>query len=137
MAQFDKMHEHNLCRFFFDILRDENSSRYTMTKFAALVGLILLVATVVMSLILMWKTQVVDHVLFLELLGFILTLLGFKSGFGFRNPNPGEQPVTPVAQPQVDSNDTQGSMGDGQKSTNCIAKSPKEQADFVNDNLKD
>ena len=87
------MHDHNFRRMFFDILRDTNTSKYSMTKFAALVGLVLLTATVVMSLILMWKSGVVDHVLFLELLGFVLTLLGFKNNFGFRTT---AQPVTPV-----------------------------------------
>jgi hypothetical protein len=131
MAQFDKIHEHSLRRFFFDILRDNNSSRYSITKFAALVGLILMTATVVMGLMLMWKTKVVDHVFFLELIGFILTLLGFKNNFGFRATNPTQQPV--VA-PTVD--DNQGRMGDGQKEMVSGVKNPKEDADFVDDSLK-
>jgi hypothetical protein len=138
MAQFDKIHEHSLRRFFFDILRDNNSSRYSMTKFAALVGLILLTATVVMSLILMWNTKVVDHVLFLELLGFILTLLGFKNNFGIRTTAPVQQPVvSPVVPPVVDPDDTQGKMGDGQHGEMKYGVvNPKEQADFVDDSLK-
>ena len=134
MAQSDKIHEHTLRRFFFDILRDNNSSRYGLTKFAAFVGLILLVATVIMSLILMWKTKIVDHVLFLELLGFILTLLGFKNNFGFHSTdtNSGEQPASPVINPE------DGKMGNGQTEKDKITAvtNPKEQADFVDDSLK-
>lgn len=137
MAQFDKIHEHSLRRFFFDILRDNNSSRYSMTKFAALLGLVLLTATVIMGLILMWKTKVVDHVFFLELVGFVLTLLGFKNSFGYRgsNPIPGQQGVIP---PTLD-DDNQGRMGDGQKEKEMVcatAKNPKEDADFIDDAIK-
>lgn len=141
MAQIDKIHEHSVRRFFFDILRDNNSSRYSMTKFAALVGLILLIATVVMGLILMWKTKVIDHVFFLELVGFILTLLGFKNNFGFRATNPGQQsvipPVIPPVTPPTTNDDSQGRMGDGQKDMVCGAvKNPKEDADFIDDTIK-
>lgn len=117
------MNKHNLRRFFFDILRDTNTSKYSMTKFAALVGLLLLTATVVMSLILMWKTKIVDHVLFLELLGFVLTLLGFKNNFGFRTKD--SQVIAPNG-----SDDNQGQMGGGAKEMQCEIKPDK-----VNDSL--
>jgi hypothetical protein len=71
-----KLKSHGIRRIFYDILRDVNSTKYSMTKFAALIGLIVLVATVVMSLIVMWQNKVIDHVLIVELIGFVLTLLG-------------------------------------------------------------
>ena len=79
-----KLKSHGIRRIFYDILRDVNSTKYSMTKFAALIGLIVLVATVVMSLIVMWQNKVIDHVLIVELIGFVLTLLGFKNGFGYK-----------------------------------------------------
>ena len=78
------MHDHNFRRMFFDILRDTNTSKYSMTKFAALIGILLLAITVIMSLVIMWINQVIDHVLIVELIGFVLTLLGFKNSFGFK-----------------------------------------------------
>ncbi len=80
-----KIHRHPLRRVFYDILRDKNSPKYSITKFSAFIGLILLFAMVTLSLIIMWNKQEVDHILFLELLGFVLTLLGFKNNFGTKN----------------------------------------------------
>jgi hypothetical protein len=79
-----KLKSHGIRRIFYDILRDLNSTKYSMTKFAALIGLIVLVATVVMSLIVMWQNKKIDHVLIVELIGFVLTLLGFKNSFGYK-----------------------------------------------------
>jgi len=90
-----KMHDHNFRRMFFDILRDTNTAKYSMTKFAALVGLTLLTATIVMSLIIMWKSNVIDHVLIVEVLGFVLTLLGFKNNFGYKS-NKDSITITPT-----------------------------------------
>jgi hypothetical protein len=84
MIMETKLKRHGIRKLFFDILRDTDSTKYSLTKFASLVGLLLLVTTVIMSLIVMWKTQVVDHVLLVELIGFVLTLLGFKNNFGFK-----------------------------------------------------
>ena len=89
------MHDHNFRRMFFDILRDTNTAKYSMTKFAALVGLTLLTATIVMSLIIMWKSNVIDHVLIVEVLGFVLTLLGFKNNFGYKS-NKDSITITPT-----------------------------------------
>lgn len=79
-----KLKSHGIRRIFYDILRDGNSTKYSMTKFAALIGLIMLVATVVMCLIIMWQNKEIDHVLMVELLGFVLTLMGFKNSFGYK-----------------------------------------------------
>jgi len=32
----------------------------------------------------MWQKKEIDHVLIVELIGFILTLLGFKNSFGYK-----------------------------------------------------
>ena len=82
-----KKHRHGFGRLLFDILRDSNSLKYSMTKFGALIGLLLLMATVIMSLMIMWMNKIIDHVLFLELIAFVLTLMGFKNNFGFKTNN--------------------------------------------------
>jgi hypothetical protein len=79
-----KLKSHGIRRIFYDILRDMNSTKYSMTKFAALVGLMLLTATIVMSLIVMWENKEIDHILIVEMIGFVLTLLGFKNSFGYK-----------------------------------------------------
>lgn len=84
MENKEKINRHPLKRVFYDILRDTNSIKYSMTKFAALTGLFTLLITVIMSLVIMWEQKEIDHVLIVELLGFILTLLGFKNSFGYK-----------------------------------------------------
>lgn len=73
---------HGFGKIFYDILRDNNSSKYSMTKFAALFGLIALMSTITMSLFIMWEKKEIDHVLMVEVIGFVLTVLGFKNNFG-------------------------------------------------------
>lgn len=73
---------HGFRRIFYDILRDTNSKKYSMTKFAALFGLIALMATITMSLIIMWNKKEIDHILLIQVIGFVLTVLGFKNNFG-------------------------------------------------------
>ena len=58
-----KMNEHNSRRILFDFLRDINKSKYSLTKLAAMIGIILLIPVVIISLLVMWKTKVIDHVL--------------------------------------------------------------------------
>ena len=79
-----KLKSHGIRRIFYDILRDMNSTKYSMTKFAALIGLMLLTATIIMSLIVMWENKEIDHILIVEMIGFVLTLLGFKNSFGYK-----------------------------------------------------
>ena len=81
------LRSHGIRRIFYDILRDTNNAKYSMTKFAALIGLIALFATITMSIIIMWQNQETDHVLIVELIGFVLTLLGFKNSFGYKGSN--------------------------------------------------
>lgn len=102
----NKIQYHNIGKIFYDMLRDPNSDKYSMTRIASFIGLILLTITVIMSLIVMWKNKVIDHVLLVELIGFILTLLGFKNSFGFNTTgntqnatsegNPDAKPAEPV-----------------------------------------
>jgi hypothetical protein len=148
-----KMHEHNFRRMFFDILRDTNTAKYSMTKFAALVGFILLTATIIVGLVIMCQKGEIDHVFIVELIGFVLTLLGFKNSFGFKGNgqtittngnNDNNSAITNedtkgrMGDGQHDE-DTKGRMGDGQHDEDsmvCTTVNPKEQADFVNDTLK-
>jgi len=87
MEKNKRIHNHGFRRVFHDILRDTNSVKYSMTKFAALVGLFALSITVIMGVLIMWQQKEVDHVLIVELIGFVLTLLGFKNSFGYKGGN--------------------------------------------------
>jgi len=114
---------HGFYRIFHDILRDNNSTKYSMTKFAVLMGLITLIATFVTSLVIMWKTKEIDHVLFGELIGFILTLLGFKNSFGFNSANKtGISNGNSDSNPVQNSENTQQSVNDDNSSTTVDSK---------------
>lgn len=92
----NKIQTHGLRRVFFDILRDKNSTKYSLTQLASLVGLLLLSATVTISLIIMIKAKTIDHVLIVELIGFVLTLLGYKNSFGYKSSDNSQIQLTPV-----------------------------------------
>ena len=92
-----KIHTPGFRRMFYDMLRDTNSTKYSLTKFAALVGLIIFTATITISLIIMAETKIIDHWLIVELVGFVLTLLGFKN---FKN-IPLQNNIDPNAQKQL------------------------------------
>lgn len=62
-----------------DILRDKDSTKYSVTKTIALSSFILLSIIIVTALYIMIKNEEVDHFLIGELIFFILTLLGFKN----------------------------------------------------------
>lgn len=82
--------------FFRDILRDTNSKKFSMTKFAAFTTIWLLVAAVVTGIVIMIIEKEVDHILIGELIALLLTLLGFKNfKNNFRTPGtpPNEVPV--------------------------------------------
>lgn len=64
--------------FLYDILTDRNTNRYSMTKFGSLIGLLLFVVIVIVSLAIMVVNAEIDHVLIVEVIGFVLTLMGFK-----------------------------------------------------------
>jgi len=80
-------------KFLRDILRDSNSTKYSMTKFAALIGLILFSYVVIVALKIMITKNEIDHVLVVEIIGFILTVLGFKNNFGFSKTATGDQQI--------------------------------------------
>lgn len=89
-------------RFWHDVLRDTNSAKYSMTKFAALLGLILLIIVVCYSMKIMIAKNEIDHVLIVELIGLVLTLLGFKNNFGYTK-NGNNQHFTMDSMPKDDS----------------------------------
>lgn len=66
-------------KFWYDILRDKNSTKYSITKFVGLSGFFLFAISIIIGLIIMVMTQTIDHILIGELITFILTLLGFKN----------------------------------------------------------
>lgn len=67
-------------RFFYDILRDKGSVKFSITKFLAFITFIFFVGY--MAYYLLWLSKEIDHTLIVELIGFMLTLLGFKNGWG-------------------------------------------------------
>jgi hypothetical protein len=84
---------YELRKFFKDILKDNNSTKYSMTKFGALIGYALLTILVIVALKIMITKNEIDHVLIVEVIGFILTILGFKNNFGFTKNAAGEQQI--------------------------------------------
>lgn len=66
-------------KFWFDILRDKNSTKYSITKFVGLSGFILFALSIIIGLVIMIMTLQIDHILIGQLIAFVLTLLGFKN----------------------------------------------------------
>lgn len=64
---------------FRDVLRDTNSSKYSMTKLAVFTTLLMLVAAVITGIVIMIIEMKADHVLIGELIALLLTLLGYKN----------------------------------------------------------
>lgn len=62
-----------------DILRDKDSTKYSVTKTIAVLSFILLGIIVTIAVYIMIMKQEIDHFLVGELMFFILTLLGFKN----------------------------------------------------------
>lgn len=62
---------------------DSTTKKFSLTRVASFIGLILLTTTVVISVLIMLRQQEIDHVLLVELIGFVLTTLGYKNKFGF------------------------------------------------------
>ena len=69
-------------KFLTDILRDKGSLKFSITKITALVTFIFFIGY--LGYYLMWLHEAVDHTLVIELIGFMLTLLGFKNGWGVK-----------------------------------------------------
>ena len=76
-------------RFFYDILRDKGSLKFSITKVIAFSTFLFFVGY--MGYYLLWLAKDIDHTLIIELIGFMLTLLGFKNGWGIsKSKNPTE-----------------------------------------------
>jgi uncharacterized membrane protein len=77
------MKNQNLMQFkrslFRDILRDTNSKKFSMTKFGALITIILLVIAVSAGIWIMIDNNEIDYFLIGELIALLLTLLGYKN----------------------------------------------------------
>jgi hypothetical protein len=137
-----KMHDHNFRRMFFDILRDTNTAKYSMTKFAALVGLFLLTLTIIAGLIIMWSKGEIDHIFVIELIGFVLTLLGFKNSFGFKGKDGQTINTTGNTDNNVaivggnENSEVDPDAGKKLRSEGSLVCGTKKPADFVDDSLK-
>lgn len=62
-----------------DILRDTDSKKFSTTKFAALITLTLLTASVGSAIWIMIINREIDHIMIGELIALLLTLLGYKN----------------------------------------------------------
>lgn len=62
-----------------DILRDKNSKKYSMTKLAALITLILLSFSFGVGIWIMINNNEIDYFLIGELITLLLALLGYKN----------------------------------------------------------
>ena len=78
---------------FRDVLRDTNSTKYSMTKLAAFTTLLLLIAASSSAIAVMIIEKQIDHIFIGELIALLLTLLGFKNFRG--NFNSGTAIVLP------------------------------------------
>lgn len=74
-----------MSKFFKDILRDKNSTKYSITKSLAV---LFAIAFVILLFIGVIFNKEIDHILMGEILIAILTLTGFKNNFGFSNKTP-------------------------------------------------
>lgn len=104
-----------LFKFFRDILRDKNSNKYSLTKFVACLGVILLIIVVIFGIIIMVRKNEIDHILIVEIIGFVLTLLGFKNSFGYSTNGRGEQQIITknnTDDNNIDSGNYNGDNGD-------------------------
>jgi hypothetical protein len=62
-----------------DVLRDKDSSKYSITKTIVLLSFLMLAVIIIFATIIMFEKKEVDYFLIGELMFFILTLLGFKN----------------------------------------------------------
>lgn len=71
-------------KYFKEIFIDKDNEKYSFTKFLAFGGHIFLCVFFVVALKIMHDNSTIDHILLGELLGYILTLSGYKNSFGFK-----------------------------------------------------
>lgn len=80
MTRRRKNSEPTLFRIFItDILRDKDSTKFSITKTIALLSFLLLGIIIIIGLYTMASNKEIDHFLVGELILFILSLLGFKN----------------------------------------------------------
>jgi hypothetical protein len=79
-------------RFFYDILRDKGSTKFSITKFLAFATFTFFLGY--MAIYLLWLKEPIDHTLIIELIGFMLTLLGFKNGWGINKTKKPEETIS-------------------------------------------
>lgn len=80
-------------RFFYDILRDKGSTKFSITKLLALVTFIFMITYLLIYLFIL-KIEI-DHTILLELIGFDITLLGIKNNWGAKTKtSPSEKTTT-------------------------------------------
>jgi hypothetical protein len=98
---------------FRDILRDTNSTKYSMTKFVAFTAHLSLLAAVGSAIAIMIINKEIDHILIGELIALVLTLLGFKNFRGNFNMGAGKPkiPDTPQGGDKVDEEDHSDELG--------------------------
>ena len=73
-----------MAKFWYDIARDKGSDKISTTKVVGLTGSLLVFILFGVSMFIMWVKQEIDHILVGEMMGFVLTLLGFKNSFGIK-----------------------------------------------------
>jgi len=67
-------------KFIQDILRDKGSNKYSITKTLAIFFTLILTAYLTFITV---TTRIYDEMVIVQLLGTILTLVGYKNSFGF------------------------------------------------------
>lgn len=78
--------------YFKEIFIDKENGKYSFTKFLAFGGHLFLCVFFIVALKIMLDKKEIDHILLAELLGYILTLSGYKNSFGFKkNGNGGQE----------------------------------------------
>ena len=71
-----------MSKFLTDILRDKGSLKFSITKIIALITFLFFI--VYLGVYLLWLQKSIDHTFVIEMIGFMLTLLGFKNGWGVK-----------------------------------------------------
>ena len=72
-------------KFFYDILRDKGSKKYSITKVSALIVLFIIVVYGITGIVIMIIKKQIDHLFFAEFSALILVLLGYKNAIEYKN----------------------------------------------------
>lgn len=80
-------------RFFYDILRDKGSTKFSITKSLAFSTFVFTI--IYLGYYLLWLETAIDHTLLIELIGFTGALVGLKNNWGVsRSTKNGETTTT-------------------------------------------